>query len=893
METTTVAQAAPRVRVRLLGAVGVEAGGAEVDLGGPRVRALLATLALGRGRTLSHASLMTDVWGEATPGIRSSLRASISRLRTTALGPYLGGGRSGYALVPGPDLEVDLWRAVDIAEAETVPAPDDLGWLAEASTVPAFDGTATAPATVSARPGVERIVRRALLRAVDAHLADSRALPAIERLVAREPADPELRALLITVHAAQLGGGPALRADSITGPAVAATQVPAAFPTRRIGVPAPIAVYQRRPDDEARMSAALRLSRLVTLVGPSGGGKSRLAIEWARGSASAGNDHVWFCRPGGTSSWHHDLALLVGAESGSVGSIAERLRPLQGTIVIDGLDQHDIREGSESFPDGLAIILGEAPGVSVMATSRRPLGVPGESVLRIEALSVADARSLFLLRSGPQPGSSSDPSSGSLARDDVIDALVTSLARLPLAIELAAGHAAQAPLTSVLDAVSARGPNGRGVLEAALEATLQLLPTEQRVALAALCIFRGPFAVESAVALLGEVAESHIEALVGWSLLVREGPEGLMLRVPEVVRRQVGGAGLRQHPPHDDAAHDWHMVWYAARTRSAFSELTTFEAGNAWRRLDTERADIDRAFERAIEVSDRGSALSIVAGRAWAAVTSGTQVAVLALARRAADVPGAAPAAVEAQFALGRGFLAYQLGCMSEAGAALGRALSFAQVASNPELIALAHAFRAYFATLSPNGARDALASIGRARAQLGRLPVSTQAMVTLIAAQVERSRGRPGEALRHAASAGVLARRAGHGWVELMSAVVAGKAQLDAKDPAGALTSLRAALSDPRVLADPVSVLIITSVAAGAAAGIGADDAGAHIIGAVDAIGRRFGFDPRANEPADFSVYRRRVQQGMTTESWRDAYARGRNLSLADLVDEAASLGV
>jgi hypothetical protein len=97
--------------------------------------------------------------------------------------------------------------------------------------------------------------------------------------------------------------------------------------------------------------------------------------------------------------------------------------------------------------------------------------------------------------------------------------------------------------------------------------------------------------------------------------------------------------------------------------------------------------------------------------------------------------------------------------------------------------------------------------------------------------------------------------------------------------------------LDDSHVRADPIAVLIAVSVAAGAAAGVGEDAAGARIIGAVDEIGARYGFDPRANEPADFDRYRRRVREGLTADGWRDAYAQGTGMTLAEVIDEATAL--
>jgi tetratricopeptide (TPR) repeat protein len=441
----------------------------------------------------------------------------------------------------------------------------------------------------------------------------------------------------------------------------------------------------------------------------------------------------------------------------------------------------------------------------------------------------------------------------------------------------------------VIDELTVRsaGRAERTPLETALAATLALLTPAQRETLARFAIFEGPFTRESAVALGGASASVDLDMLLGWSLVTAESRDDLALcRVPEIVRRHLVSAG--ETPI---VARVRHSTWFAERTLAAFHQLTTTEAAEVGRRIDAERADIDAAFEHAIEQGDRASALSIAAGMAWVGLGSGTQASALMRARRAAELPGRAAVAVESQAGLGHGILAYQLGFMDEAATVLDQALTFSQQAQDADLTALSHAFLAYLATLTSGGTRVAIDRMRSARAHLDDASPSTQAMVTLIAAQVERSRGDHERALQFAASARTLAERSGHGWALLMSGVVAAKVRLDARSPREALATLQAVLASPRVLADPISVLITSSVAAGAAAGVGADAAGARIIGAVDSIGPRYGFDPRANEPADFGRYRQRVQQGLTPEQWRDAYAHGTELNLAELIDVTMKL--
>lgn len=859
------------MHIRVLGSVTATTGDGTIALGGPRVRALLAALVLARGRLLSHETLLSDVWGTATPGVRSALRANVSRLRATPLGPWLMGSRNGYMLAPGPGLDVDLWRIDALAQGSERPTADALAHLERLIDAVPFDGIGVPPFLIAARASARLLVRRALVRTIDAEAQHPLALPAVERLIAHGPDDPELRALLVATRT--------LRGALASGRAPDSRRPAPAVATRRVGVPAPIAAFQPRPEDESRLRAALRLTRLVTIVGPAGVGKTRLAVEWARGEASSTQEHIWFCRAdGGLHAWLRGIAGAVGAEDSTVPAVAARLHPLRGTIVLDGLDDE-----ADAAAPALAALLENAPGVTALVTARRALGIPGESVQPVAALSTVDARALFRLRAGVR------------AREERIeggdvDDLMAALGRLPLAIELAAARAAVIPLSSVLDDLSSPDEeDSTGALDAALAGTMALLTPSQQETLTRLCVFQGPFSTDSALARGGVAAERDLPALIGWALVADESRGGLaLLRVPEVVRRRLPPAMATSA---EDRA--WHRGWFAARTLAAFHELTTAEASAAWQRLDAERADIDTAFASAVAERDRASALGIAAGMAWAGLGSGTQAAVLALARTADSVPGDAPAAIAARAQIGHGILAYQLGFMHEARSVLEKALALSGETGEPDLVAQSHAFLAYLATLDSDGTSAAVRSIRSARELLEDSEPSTQAMITLISAQVERSRGERERALHDAATAKALAERSGHAWVMLMSDVVAAKVLLDGRDPRGALDLLRSVLEGPRVLADPISVLITVSVAAGAAAGVGADAVGARIVGAVDAIGPRYGFDPRANEPADFERYRRRLQQGLTSDAWEDAYARGTDSTLAQLVDLAAGLAV
>jgi len=865
------------IHLEVLGQVAVRENARDVDIGGPRARALVAVLAFARGRVLAHDELLGALWVEPSPGLRSSLRAHISRLRGSALGPHLTGGRRGYALTADAGLQVDVWRAMDLADGAAAPAPGDVAWLTAANEHPWFGGAAPAPGLEAAQAGMRVVVRRALLRSLGDHPGEPASLAALDRLGNADRADPEVRTLRLTAAAAALRPTPPANGahddDRLDGAAArnGVKGLPAAFAVRRVDVPAPIAAHLPRPEEEFRLDAALTRSRLVTLAGSAGVGKTRLAVEWARGPRSEHREHVWFVRAGG-STLAHAIARAVGADSDAADGVIDRLRSRRGVLVIDGLEESP-GAGSEL----LARILDEAPGVAALVTARRALGVPGESVQRVEALSPPDARALFALRGG-------DPA----APVAELDTLLASLGRSPLAVELAAAQSAQRPLAAILDALTSMEDDPPiTLLTRAVDATIGLLSPTERATLQTAAPFYGPFTADSAAALGGRAAdEAEFTALAGWGLLQEESDSPRLFRLPEIVRRRLPGAETRS-----DREAAAHLAWFAPRTLAAFTELTTSQAAAARRRLEAERTDIDAAFEQAVGRCQRAGALSIAAGLAWLGVSTGTQASILAMSRRAAALPGAAPAAIEAKALLARGFLAYQLGEMDEARVALDESVRFAGQSADAELVSLAHAFTAYLATLHPAGARTAAARLQRARVDLAHRSPATRSMVTLISAQVERAAGQPHAAVDAAREAGVLAGRAGHGWVALMSEVIAAKGSLDLRDPASALGHLTAALRDPGVLADPVSVLIVASVAAGAAAAEGRDLDGARIVGAVDAIGARYGFDPRANEPADFEAYRRRVKQGLTPEVWRDAYEHGAGFDLSELL--SATLGL
>lgn len=875
-------------RVQLLDRIEASVDGERVPVGGPLPRAVIARLALERGAPVAMEDLIDDLWAEPPAQARTTARAYMSRLRATPLGAWLEGGRAGYRLVDDPGMQVDLWTLED-AEAGVIPSDSEevrsllLRWRDSP-----LQGIGDPPFAALARVRVRTAVDRARLLGVRADLDagdNARALVTLQGLRAAHPDDDDVLALLHTARAradagdralARLGGGAVSERDR--SPGAHSVSNLAAHAGRMFGVPAPIAPMVGRREERAALTAALDVARLVTLTGAAGVGKTRLAVDWLGSDAVAGEDYIWFVNVGdevdGTVA--PVIASAVGAPDAAPEAIAEHLADRRGILVIDGA------EGAGVGVAAVAVaVLARARGLAVLSTSRLTLGVPGESVLRVDPLPAADAHELFETRLPP----------AARAADAVtIGRLVDMLGRLPLAIELAAARTAVMPLAEVGDSmlreIDRSEEAGEPRLAAALRSSLALLTSEQHDTLRCLAGFAAPFTRGAAAAVCGErPRDRDLDQLVSFSLVsAEEGEAEPVFRVSPLIRRAAAGGETL-----DEQWHRRHRAWFASQAAEASVALTAEGSGVVISRLRIEWPDVVAAFDSAVLADDGETAATIAGGLLWFGVRAGRQQELLEMVRRASAL-SAAPS-LEAALSLTRGFLAYQLGQMSEAATWISAARIPAEASGDRALRGLAAAFSAYLFTLSPEPAGDPVTEVAVALADVDEMPDAAAVMILLITGQVHRASGRSREAIELLGRAGALASRCGHEWVMLMAPVVAAKVQLDLRQGPAAMATLLPAVRRSAAGGDPVSLLIAVSVAAGAAAALGADATGARIIGAVDAIGRRYGFDPRANEPADFELYRRRVREGLTAEEWRRAYASGLLCEMDELVEMAETL--
>ena len=625
------------VDVRLLGAVTATVAGAPVDLGPPKSRTVLAALALVCGETVPVSRLVDLVWGEEPPRTaEKTLQTYVMQLRAALGAAAVERADAGYRLALGPGC-VDATRFEDRLASGDVDAA-----LVE------WNGTPLAGLDAPGlAPQAARLTER-WMEATEARMArlaenDPRdAIAVLSGLTAEHPFREELWALLMTAlyragrQAEALSAyrtarerlreelgiepGPRLRQveamilahDEGLRPAFAPPDAPEEDPSSRLPKRAAPLLGRRR--ELAEVERSLEASRVVTVTGPGGIGKTHLALTVASQAQTSYRDGVYLVDLSDRAG-HDDvaravldaLALPEAPGKQPVETVIAALRRRRTLLVLDNCEH--LIEGAAATCQAL---IDQCPDIEVLATSREPLAIGAEQLVPLPPLDPAGAGTeLFAQRAHAL-----DPDFDLATwREDVTE-ICRRLDGVPLAIELAAARSRTLTPPQLLDRLQDRlrllvgGRRDRVERHRTLRATLDwsyelLTPAEQAV-FRRLSTFSGPFDLDAAerVAAGGDLDAVDVDDLVGClvdrSLLTVETGHRAerRYRMLETIR-QYAAETLTESRETEEAQRR-HTDWCMGEVRRIHRLLTGPEevAGVEW--LETLWPELRTAVERSL-----------------------------------------------------------------------------------------------------------------------------------------------------------------------------------------------------------------------------------------------------------------------------------------------------
>jgi predicted ATPase/class 3 adenylate cyclase len=490
---------------------------------------------------------------------------------------------------------------------------------------------------------------------------------------------------LYQVVAAGLGADfPPVRSEA---PADGASRLPSP-PNRTIG----------REDDVRAIAHRIRdgEARLLTLTGPGGVGKTRLAIEAARSMAPDFADGARFVSLAPLNR-HEDVAQAIVTALGIVAlsgesseqAVTRFLGAKHLLLVVDNLE-HVL--GAAPFIGGL---VGACPTLTAVATSREPLAVQAEVRYPVGTLGARDAVALFDERAhAHDPGFHADDATA----DDVAE-ICRRVDGLPLAIELAAARCAllsPAEIAQRLDAALGTGPRDAPARQRTLRATIDwshdLLDDEEKACFVRFAVFAGGATVDAAEAITGAELDT-LDRLVAKSLLVRRArpDEPTRLLMLETVRAYAGERFARL--PEADEIRERHFAHLLALAERHGSDRAMSSAGGEAqaRALDRDVDNFAAALDWAVNRQDAERALTLTAalGPYW--LRRNRYAEAVDRVERAVSVPGAdAYLVLRARALCVKAWSLWPLGRAAEHAAGLAEAEAAARRAGDP--VVLAHA---------------------------------------------------------------------------------------------------------------------------------------------------------------------------------------------------------
>ena len=733
------------MRIGLLGGLEVRDGdGDEVAVSGAKLRILLALLALSTGRVVPAEQLVDALWGEDPPaGVRNSLQGLVSKLRRALGSPDLVAMRgTGYSLELPPDavdvlryeqLVAEGRRAVEAGELRTgvdaLRAGEAL-WRGDALVDFAYDDFA-----IGAISRLEELRLTAIEDRLDAELrlgGGHDAVAELEGLVRQHPLRERPRGLLMlalyragrqadALRAYQdgrrllgeelgLDPGPELRrleaavlAQDPSLDATDAAEPPAVAADRPAGaIPAALTPLVGRATELREVTELCAANRLVTLVGPGGVGKTRLALEVGAAETAAlrhGGTLVELAPVGDPAGVR--AAIASALEVPDPSRLAEAIGDREMLLVLDNCE-HVIATAAEVAEH----LLQRCPALRLLATSREGLRVGGEVVWPVPPLPSDDAVQLFVDRARAAGATVDDTDDGRSAIEDIC----RRLDGLPLAIELAAARARAFPVQQIsarlhdrfrlLTGGSRTALPRQQTLRAVVDWSYELLFDEEQLAFERLSVFPGGCDLATAEAVCADATldasdlEDLIHALVEKSLVIAV-PTGDTPRF--TLLQTLAQYGRERLSERGDALRIRRaMAKHYAGLCSESAAAYTGDRQRAWlTAIDQEHDNLRAALDWAVDVGDAETALTIAGGTAWPHWLLGGVVE----GKRWLDDAFACEAETEvdertrALALTGRGLIDFLIGVNQDDDADLEAALEIFERHGDVEGRALAHSF--------------------------------------------------------------------------------------------------------------------------------------------------------------------------------------------------------
>ncbi|WP_410618108.1 BTAD domain-containing putative transcriptional regulator [Amycolatopsis sp. cmx-8-4] len=669
------------MRVALLGPLrAAEDDGTPIDIGGARLRMLLARLALDAGRAVPADALIDGLWGAEPPAdAPNALQSLVSRLRK-ALPVAIESGPGGYRLaVAREDVDAERFERLaadgrrELAAGRAAHAAELLaealalwqgGALADVLDAPFAQAPARRLTDLRAEAAEDRF--DALIR-LGEHTA------VLPDLAAAAEADPlrerlaglRIRALCaagrqseaLTVYsglrrtlADQLGVDPSAELQEIQLAALRGEFAPPSPVADRL--PMRLTTFVGRDDELKLLAELLGGARLVTLTGPGGAGKTRLATEAASRHPVHQQGRVWFVALAGV----RDADDVPGALLGALGvrdmrSTETEVRrraadPLEQAVeVLGGGDTLLVLDNCEHVVDAAARLaddlLHRVPRLRVLATSREPLAITGEALCPLGPLPVPaeraapaeaaelDSTRLFLDRAAAvRPDFALDESTV-----DSVGEICRRLDGMPLALELAAARLRSMTVAQIAGRLGDRFrlltsgsrtalPRQR-TLRAVVEWSWDLLTDAELVLARRLSVFAGGAELETVEAVCADESLSAADvpyvlgSLVEKSIVdvVTGGNGEPRYRMLETLRayatERLAESGEL------DATRRAMAAYYAELAAGLEPVLRTRDQLPAIERYEAENANMITALRGAIEMSDVDNAVGLLDGLFW------------------------------------------------------------------------------------------------------------------------------------------------------------------------------------------------------------------------------------------------------------------------------------